>query len=203
MNKWIIFGTSPFINDIKDFSFAENYNTIALNNFNSCKTVYRCAYDSLTIANIENKKYGGLRLYNKKAMESLIVTNKLFFDRKIEIKAHYLFDYSPQIVTKECGKLYGCDSSAIPAINYVILQEAKYKQEEPSEDKPIVYLIGVDFNWNKGHCYRPKKRHKPQDKLFELRKNIKQLRNYVDIYRVNPDNSLLLSFLPLKRINEL
>jgi hypothetical protein len=39
--------------------------------------------------------------------------------------------------------------------------------------------------------------------LQTLRQNIKQLRNYVDIYRCNPDESLLLSFLPYKDIKDL
>lgn len=191
-DKWIIFGCSPFINDIQDFSFAKNYKTIAINHFDKCKTNYRCAFDAETMLWI--KKYNCLeklilnaKSYGRLQGESVLKKQPLFY-----LKPHYLFEYSPRIILKKKNKLLGCRSSAIPAINYALLQGAKE-----------IYLIGVDFNWNEGHYYSPVKYEKRQEDLLKLRQNIKQLRNYADIYRCNPNESLLLSFLPYKDIKDL
>lgn len=193
LKKCLILGCSPFINEIEDFSFIYNYDlSISINRFDKGKTTHRCAFDSDTIRWIKNNNCSEKLILNAKSVNFLQGESLLKKEPFFELETHYLFEHSTTIILEECGKLYGHKSSAIPAINYAILQGAKE-----------IYLIGVDFNWNQGHYYSPLKHEKRQEDLLELRQNIKQLRNYADIYRCNPDESLLLSFLPYKAIGKL
>jgi hypothetical protein len=194
VHKALILGSSPFVNGIQDFSFIAKYPlSIAINIFDKCKTTHRCAFDANCLVGIKGKRLNGKLIINAKSYNSLQALSLLKKEPFFELEnICYQFEHSQRMILEECGKLYGHLSSAIPAINYAILQGAKE-----------IYLIGVDFNWNKGHYYSPKKFEKTEEQLLELRRNIKTLRNYADIYRTNPEDSLLLGFLPYKNIEEL
>jgi len=189
---WIIFGDSPYINQIQDFSFAKNYNTIAVNRFDKCECDYRFANDQETIAEISNKNLSGKWCFLKRSVDSLIVANKLFFDNYFVIRTYLEFEGSPQFEPYKNGRLLDCRSSAMPAINFAIQRGARN-----------IYLIGIDFNWTKGHFYNPKPTYKPLNHICELRKYVKQMAQHSNIHRVNPAPFLPLSFLPIKRIEEL
>jgi hypothetical protein len=64
-SKWLIFGTSPFVNEVKDFSFAKKYQTIAINNFDKCPAQYRCAIDKKVILWIKENNCKEKLILNK------------------------------------------------------------------------------------------------------------------------------------------
>lgn len=178
MSKWLIFGKSPFVNTIKDFSFTEKYkgNRIAVNTFNNCEIDYRVANDTPTMFTIYRENLPGKRILHRKNLEALAGTKPEL------LKPHKTYLWGGYEWTFKEDHLCCRHSSVMAAINEAMKQGAKE-----------IYLIGVDFTWgNRGEW-----------RIGEMTALIAKALKYVDIYRVNPQEELPLSWLPLKELKSL
>lgn len=177
---WVLFGCSPFINQIPIEilkAIAEKYVCIAVNRFQTVQSDFRLIYDH--IPEVLN------------CPELLLINEKIL---KYNPETPHWKTYKPSISLslKNDGTLYGIQSVVTNAIHFAFLNGAKR-----------IILVGVDFNWREGHYYSPEKYLKPDDAMAELLMNMRTLNSLPDfeIIQTNPD-SKLLKFLKHKDINE-
>jgi hypothetical protein len=172
-NKWLILGTSPFIENIADWGFVKKYNSVAVNLFNKCPVDFRVANDAATHLKIIKGNYQGKRIFHKNNFNSLgILEEKVFYE--------YLWSKD---IAFDYDKLCCRHTSAIAGINYALKKGAKE-----------IILIGVDLTWLPG---------RGEWRTSEMSSLIAKALRFAEIYRVNPAEELPLSWLPLKEVAEL
>jgi hypothetical protein len=178
VSSWIILGTSPFIDTITDWSFTKKYTTIAVNNFNRCPVDYRVANDISTMFTVHRNKLPGKRLFHRNNLKTLAGKNDVSL-----FQPYKTYLWSRDWTFKE-DHLCCRHTSAMAGINYAMKEGAKE-----------VVLIGIDLNWTN--------EDRGSWRIGEMCGLIGKATKYIEVYRVNPQEELPLSWLPLRRLEEL
>ncbi len=199
-DTWLIFGTSPFINVIRDNipRLLSKYISIALNFFplEYNDSDYFIFNDAGCFTNLF--KYGLIKPDTKlvvgKDRKSELKTiwykeNQCIIGKDYLVKPHYIFDYElKEPILEECGKLLLIRSIVTAAINYALLQGAKN-----------VVLIGVDLNPEWRHCYGiDHTRGKRQDHIEVIKQKISLFKPFLSLYKANPEANIDLPYLNIK-----
>jgi hypothetical protein len=181
-DTWLIFGSSPYINEVRQYipALLKKYRSIACNvvsyHFHGFEFIATNDYfpeTNLKIiinwqknskAIIENhKKFNIEYIFNPNITDPILAENPVIQDGF------------------EIYELFGRHTIALPATNFALLRGAKK-----------VVFIGVDFNLGWNRFYDESKRIMPQALYsLQLRQNrmincLNKLRQRIDVYNVNP-----------------
>ena len=185
--SYIIVGKSPFIHEIKDWSFTEKHTVICINEVNPpCKVSYRVANDSNSHYKIAVKKFHdsiGGGIYHRKNYKTFKKNNP-----DLDLPITMLYDWSPDWNTSLIvPELYCRHTSIMAALNFII------KENLHKRTLPNVYLIGVDFTWgNRGEW-----------RIGEMCGAVGRVLEYMNLYRCNPQEETPLSWLEYKDVKDL
>lgn len=197
-NTAIIFGCSPFINNVskEDINYLiENYYHIGLNNFIH---IY---------PNIKNTLFSDYGVYNwikNNLNNHNIIISKTAHHHNFELENYerpknieYIFDARSEIF-HDLSKNMLCmfKTCALPAINYAYLKG--YKN---------IILCGVDLTENWNHFYS--KEYSSNDmvrspkRIERIRELLYQFKDYVNLYQLNPESDLNVDSINIRNlINE-
>jgi len=186
-DSWVIFGCSPFVNEIKDKipAICEKYTTLCLNSFlGVCPTDYWLFVDT-SIFTLNKNKHTKEKIiihnHCKTELKTHYAGKQPFILEKWVIKPHYIFEESQKPEYTERKRLilkYSCVTSAI---NYAYLQGAKE-----------IILIGVDLTYDWQHFWSDFKNYKPVAEIEEVKNIIYEFAKRVDIYNANPKANMEL-----------
>lgn len=182
----LIFGSSPYINDIKDIipQLQSKYTSIGMNIFPVVfpNVTYWNFNDYMTFTNIVKPNYN-----NQK-----IITNFDCYKKEIinipNIKVEYLYEASQKIQNTFNNKLFMERTSLFSSLNYAML--LGYKK---------IFLIGVDLDSNWDHFYGNQIR-RSRNRILKIRDNLYKFKDYINIYKVNPNSDLEIEYKSIEQL---
>ena len=165
----IIIGSSPFadLSRVRSFKFPTlglNPNVISL-----CPSL---TY-GLWVDPVSNE------FYERFCLDKKIITRYFMQDNLDKYKKYYQFNESSSIETLKNGLLYCVGSSAIPALNFALVEG--YKN---------VYLYGVDFigDWN------------TKEVRHQCKRLVERFKKYLNIYTLNPNSKINVEYRDIREI---
>ncbi|OGI18959.1 MAG: hypothetical protein A2255_00120 [Candidatus Melainabacteria bacterium RIFOXYA2_FULL_32_9] len=196
---WLVFGCSPFINKIKNKIplLLKKYHSIGIN----CFPAYYpdCEYwlfnDAGVFTNLVKNNYNNQKLIVNKNLESelkalWINQHRYIIQDNFVIPPYYIFEtVTDKPVFEKNGKLFGSYTSALHAINYAILENAK-----------AVVLIGVDLSPSWDHFYDKRPVGKPKKELEVIKNHLNQFGSHIKIYKVNIKANLDVEYIRLNTL---
>lgn len=204
-NTWLIFGCSPFVNEIKEEipALLSKYKTIGLNlfpNFHK-KCDYWMINDCGIIKNIVKKNYAEEKLIiNEKIEDELLKDRKIIeyqegrcFVEETPTQKRFFYETfveADKPVLVKSGKLMFVHSVVLPAINYAILEKAEK-----------IVLIGIDLKSDWKHFYGVQNNYnKPENHIKIIQESIKEFAKFAKIYKANPEANLDLEYKNIKEL---
>lgn len=182
----IIFGCSPFINEIRGDipSILEKFQTIGINRF-PCyyPNVNHWFFYDFEMINVLRENYNNQLIHCPQEIKGHLDI--------LKIKNFEIFSISPCLELEKNNHLWFCNNTVTSAINWCIKQGFKN-----------VYLAGVDLDSEDFfHFYNTNYAQFTHRSILKPAvKAIYAMQEYINIYQLNPNNTL---DLPKKNIKDL
>ncbi len=183
-NTLIIFGCSPYINEIEDKikPIQNKYKTLGINHFNY--TFKNCDYWLWSDYGLYTNLSQHIDFSNYKC-----ICTEETYTKEIQgkFKPYFIFNATKKdIKIQNKNDLFIYKTSALPAINFAIKEGFKN-----------VVLIGVDLNSDWKHYYSGQDQKRSLTRITRMREHLYNFKSYINIYKVNPNSDLDLEYIDI------
>lgn len=174
-NTCIIFGSSPFINELgkeKIELLQKNYTTFGIN----CFPIAYNNVDYWIWSDYGNCENFLPYIKNHKIITSLEVKRK---ELNNKIYPHYIFEGVAEIQHSLNNNLAIYKTTAHPAINYAYLIGFKN-----------IILVGIDLSSNWEHFYNLDNTTRTNKRIERIRNKLYEFKQFINLYTLNPNSDL-------------